>query len=216
MTQALQIFQVILFGIPILTLSAIGIAILCRAVSIINRRWFLAVLIPFLLANTLTIFAEPAQPTMDWRTWLILGANLVLILGAMWASHGFQVYGLDVQFVEQVLAEVLQGQGFSVTIHSQEKRDLWGHSRDTRILTASKADQAHNLWITARFNEVLIRSERASDTRYLRSALPALQSEKVTYDFKAHAAGVLYIVLALVLGVLTWIFFFEPRFILID
>jgi hypothetical protein len=216
MTQALQIFQVILFGIPTLALSAIGIAILCRAVSIINRRWFLAVLIPFLLANTLTILSEPAQPTMDWRTWLILVADLVLILGAIWASHGFQVYGLDAQVVEQVLAKTLKEQGFNISIHSQEKRDLWGRSRDTRILTASKADHVHRFWITARFNEVLIRSERASDTRYLRSALPALQSEKVTYDFKAHAAGVLYIVLALVLGVLTWIFFFEPRFILID
>ncbi|MFU8827555.1 MAG: hypothetical protein ACNA70_08700 [Brevefilum sp.] len=216
MTQTLQVLQVFLFAIPILTLAAVGIAILYRAVSIINRRWFLAVLIPFLLANTLTIIIEPAQGTLDWRTWLILGANLVLILGAMWASHGFQVYGLDAQVVEQVLAKALKEQGFNVSIHSQEKQDLWGRSRDTRILTALKADHVHRFWVTTRFNEVLMRSANISDTKYLRSSLPVLQGKKVTYDFKAHAAGVLYIVLALVLGVLTWIFFFEPRFILID
>ena len=216
MTQTLQVFQVILFGIPSLALLAIGMIILHRSVSIINRRWFLAVLIPLLIANTLTIFADNGQMNLGWRTWLILGADLVLILGSIWATRGFQVYGLPAEVVEQVLTASLIQQGFTVNTHSAEKRDVWGRTREARHLAAVKAEQEHVLWITERFNEVQIRVERSADTHLLRQSLPALQEEKVPYEFKAHAVGVLYIVLALIFTVLTWIFFFEPRFILIE
>lgn len=216
MTQTLQVFQVILFGIPILTLLTIGVVILHRSVSIVNRRWFLAVIIPLLLANTLTIIADNSQPNLDWRTWLILGANIVLVVGSIWVTHGFQVYGLNIEAVEYVLIEFLQQQGFTVNTHSAEKRDVWGRIQMAHRLTAVKAEQTQVFWITERFNEVLMRAERSTTSNLLGQSLPALREEKVPYDFKAHAVGVLFIVLALVFTVLTWIFFFEPRFILIE
>jgi hypothetical protein len=216
MTQALQALQVILFGIPSLVLLGIGVIILRHAVSIVNRRWFLAVLIPLLIANTLTIFTDDGQLNLSWRTWLMQGANIVLMLGSLWVTHGFQVYGLGIEAVEQVLTQVLQRQGFTVNANSAEKRDLWGQTRDACRLTAVKDEQAHVFWITARYNEVLMRAERSGDSNILGQSLPTLREEAVPYDFKAHAVGVLYIVLALVFTVLTWIFFFEPRFILIE
>ena len=216
MTQTQQVLQVILFGIPSLVLLGIGVSILRHAVSIINRRWFLAVLIPLLIANTVTIFSDDGQLSLDWRTWLLLGANSVLMIGSLWVTHGYQVYGLKIESVEQVLTQLLQNQGFTVTADSIEKRDLWGQTRDARRLTAVKDGPAHVFWITARFNEVLMRAERSADANLLVQSLPALCEEAVPYDSKAHAVGVLYIVLALVFAVLTWIFFFEPRFILIE
>lgn len=216
MTQTLQTLQVILFGIPTLALLGIGVVILCRSVSIVDRRWFLAVLIPLLIANTLTIFTDTGQLSLSWRTWLMLGANIVLVVGSLWMTHGFQIYGSHAEAVEQVLTQFLQKKGFTVNAHSVEKRDLWGRTRDARRLTAVKDEQMHVYWITERFNEVLMRAERSEDTNMLGQSLPALRKEKLPYEFKAHAVGVLYIVLALVFAVLTWIFFFEPRFILIE
>ncbi len=216
MTQVLQTLQVTLFALPTLILLAIGIVILRRPVSIVDRRWFLAVLIPLLLANTLSIAAENGQLRLDWRTWLILAADVILISAAIWLSHGFQVYGLDSEQVEQILVDSLHTQGFSVSARSAEKRDLWGRTKNARLLTAVKAGQTHLIWVTSRFNEVLVRPERAPDAAIIRQVLPTLRAEQIPYDFKAHAVGVLYIVLALVFAVLTWIFFFEPRFILIE
>lgn len=217
MMQTLQILQVILFSIPILTLLAIGVTILFRPVSILNRGWFLVVLIPLLLANSLTILASRSGNVhMDWRAWLILGADLVLIAGAVWFSRGLIIYGLTPETVERIVAEGLSQIGFSVDTHSTEKRDLFGRTRDARLLTAEQAGQTVLLWITARFYEVLLRPEHHQGTKFLRNALPALREEMVPYDFKTHAVGVLYIVLALVFAILTWIFFFEPRFILIN
>ena len=216
MIQTLQILQVILFSIPILTLLAIGVTILFRPVSILNRRWFLVVLIPLLLANTLTILAGDGDVNLDWRAWLILGADLVLIAGAVWFSSGFIIYGLTPETVERIIADALSQIGFAVETRSTEKRDLFGKSRDARLLTAEQAGQTARLWITARFYEVLLRSEPQQGTKFLRQALPALRDEMVPYDFKTHAVGVLYIILALVFAILTWIFFFEPRFILIN
>jgi hypothetical protein len=216
MLQTLQVLQVILFAIPVLTLLAIGVLILARAVSIVDRRWFLLVLISLLLANTLSILSVIRQFSMDWRTWLILAADLVLIVGGIWLARGYQVYGLNTETVEQVLTEVLQQQGFTIEMSNLKKQDLWGRTRDARLLRAKKEDHTHDFWITARFNEVLIQSEHASDTKPLYQALPVLRETKVPYEFKAHAVGVLYIVLAVVFAVLAWIFFFEPRLILIE
>ena len=215
MTQILQTLQVILFGIPTLVLAGIGVIILHQSVSLVNRRWFLAVLIPLLIANTLAVFTETGPVNLGWRTWLMLIANMVLIIGSLWVTHGIQVYGLSVEVIEQVLTAFLLQQGFIVDAHSAEKRDLWGRTRDARQLNVVKDELTHVFWITARFNEVLMRAERSADAYILKQSLPVLQEEKVPYDIKAHAVGVLYIVLALVFAVLTWIFFFEPQFILI-
>ena len=215
MTQTLQALQVILFAIPTLVLAGIGVIILRQSVSLVNRRWFLAVLIPLLMANTLGVFTETGPVNLNWRTWLMLIANTVLTIGLLWVTHGIQVYGLSLETVEQVLTASLLQQGFSVNAHSAEKRDLWGRTSNARQLNVAKDERAYVFWITARFNEVLMRAERSTDAHILRQSLPALQEEKVPYEAKAHTVGVLYIVLALVFAVLTWIFFFEPQFILI-
>jgi hypothetical protein len=215
MLQTLQILQVILFSIPVLALLAIGILILSRSVNIIDQRIFLVVFIPLLLANTLAIL-EGDGLRLDWRAWLILIADLVLITGAVWLLHGFQVYGLKAERVETVLAETFRQQGFTVNTSSTEKRDLWGKTREACLLTVENGDMRHQVSITARFNEVFIRAEQRSSGMILRPALPALKLEIVPYEFKAHSVGILYIILALVFALLTWIFFFEPRFILIE
>ena len=216
MTQTLQILQVVLFAIPTLTLLGIGAAILLRSVSIVDRRVFLGVFIPLLLANTLSILQSETRLQMNWRAWLILVADLALIAGAVWASRGFQVYGLKADDVERILGEALVKQGFAVDIHSGEARDLWGRVREARFLTAHTDQQKQSFSITPRFNEVLLRGDQRHDERYLRQALPVIKGQQVPYDFKAHTVGVLYIILALVFAVLAWIFFFEPRLILTE
>ena len=216
MTQTLQALQVILFCIPILALLAIGVVILHRAVSIVDRRWFMAVLVPLLIANILASFTGNDQVNPNWRTWLMLGANAILIIGSLWVTHGFQIYGLPVETVEQVLTQFLQQQGFTVDKRSAEKRDLWGRTRDARRLLAEKNELAHVFWVTQHFNEVLVRAERKADSRILQQSMPGIRTIQIPYDIKQHAVGVLFIILALVFTVLTWIFFFEPRFILIE
>ena len=216
MTQSLQILQVILFGVPTLTLMGIGAVILLRSVSIVDRRVFLGVFIPLLLANTLSILQGETGLQMNWRAWLILIADLALIVGAVRVSRGFQVYGLASEVVERILEEALIKQGFVVDIHSGEKRDLWGRVRENRILTAHTDEQKYSLSISSGFNEVLLRGDQQGDERYTRQILPVLKGQQVPYDFKAHAVGVLYIVLALVFAVLAWIFFFEPRLLLTE
>lgn len=213
--QILQILQVILFSIPTLTLLGMGIVILSRSVSIIDRRIYLAVFIPLLLANTLALF-EGTGIRFYWRTWLILGTDLVLILGIVWFSHGFQVYGLTVETAVNVLVKAFHQQGYMVETMETEKRDLWGRTRQAYLLTAQRTGEEHLFWIINRFNELSIRAKNRADTGHLHKVLPALRQQEVPYDFKAHAVGVLYIVLALVFAVLTWIFFFEPHLILVD
>ncbi|MBW6465313.1 MAG: hypothetical protein K0B06_02270 [Brevefilum sp.] len=215
MIETLQILQVILFSIPPIALLVVGIMILSRSVSIIDQRIFLAAFIPLLLANTLAIL-EGDGLRLDWRAWLILAADLVLITGAVWVLRGYQVYGLKAETVETVVTEAFQQQGFTIETHSEEKRDLWGRARDACLLTAENEDGRHQVWITSRFNEVFIRTEQRTSGKILRSILPALQGDTVPYEFKSHAVGILYIVLAIVFALLTWIFFFEPRFILIE
>lgn len=213
--QVLQILQVILFSIPIFTLLGIGVVILSRAVSTVDRRIFIVVFIPLLLANTLALF-EGDGILVNWRTWLILGADLVLIIGILWFSHGFQVYGLDPETVVNVLSEALSQQGYTVETREAQKRDLWGRTRDACILTAQKGEITYPVWIVSRFNEVSIQTQQRSDSGMLPTIIPALKQQDVPYEFKDHAAGLLYIVLAVVLAFLSWLFFFEPRLILIE
>jgi len=213
--QLFQFLQVIFFSVSILTLVGIGVIILSRAVSTVDRRIFMVVFIPLLLANTLALF-DGEGFFFNWRTWLILGADLVLIIAILWFSHGFQVYGLDPDTVTHVMSETLRQQGYTVETNAAQKHDIWGRSRDACILTAHKGDNEYPVWIVNRFNEVSIRTKQRGDARILHPVVTALHQQKVPYDFKDHAAGLLYIVLAVVLAVLSWIFFFEPRLILIE
>lgn len=213
--QGLQFLQVVFFSIPILTLLGIGVVILSRAVSIIDRRVFMVVFIPLLLANTLAFFNGDGF-FLNWRTWLILGADLVLIIAVLLFSHGFQVYGLDAETVAKLTSETCLQQGCTVETSLAHKRDLWGRTRDACLITIQKGESKYQVWIVKRFNEVSIRTQQRRDSGILNPVVTALQQQKVPYEFKDHAAGLLYIVLAVVLAVLSWIFFFEPRLILIE
>lgn len=215
LTDPLQVLQVILFALPILTLLMIGIKILSHAVSIVNRRWYLAFFLPLLLANVLALLTG-SRGISDWRTWLILIADVILITGAVWISRGILVYGLKADDVEVILADALRDQGFTVIPSAGVKQDVWGRVSDARILSVRNGGKDYDVWITSRFNEVLVRPQQRTGTADLRRALPALEQQKVPYDFTAHAAGVLFLILALVFAVLAWIFFFEPRLILIE
>lgn len=209
----LQLLQVFLFSISIITLLGIGVLILVRAVSIINRRVFIILLIPFLLANSVALI-ESESIFINWRTWLILGSNLVLSVGVIWYAHGLQVYGLCPEAIQMVVLEVFNQQGYTVDASTTKKRDFWGKTRDACMLTLQKGELQHQIWIVNRFNEVSIRTLRQHDSGILQSVIAPLKNQNVPYDFKAHASGILFIVLALVLAVLSWAFFFEPRLIL--
>jgi len=218
--QTLQTLQLILFAIPLLTLLAIGTVILIKPVSAINRRWMLLVFLPMLLANLLAILENDSLSNdvvlSDWRLWLILVTDVALAVGIIFTFHGFIVYGLSATETEDTLVNILRAEGYEVEQRMGEKRVLWGRIRNAFILMVQNGDQSEDVWITSRGDEVLIRMDSPSGLHLLKKTLSAIQSTKTTYDFRAHAMGVLYIVLAVVFAGLSWIFFFEPRLILIE
>lgn len=221
MTQTLQTLQLILFAIPTLTLLAIGGVILIKPVSVINRRWYLLVFLPLLLANAAAILendpsAGAFSSAANWRLWLVLIADLAMAVGVTLVFRGALVYGLNAAETEGLLASTLRDKGYEVHSHVGEKRVLWGSSLDARILTVNQDGQAVDLWITERFNEVIIHAESRNGFVLLKQALPEIPKVERPYDFKSHAMGILYIILAVVFAVLFWIFFFEPRLILIE
>lgn len=220
MTPSFQTVQVILFVLPILVLFAIGLKILISPVGIIDQRWFLAVLYPLLVANSLVIAENiiglQVNITGDWRLVLIVIADLAFFVGFALYFRGILIYGLGPEAIESALESIFAGQGYEIHISRGEKSFLWERVKDACILSVEKAGQREVLWFTTRFNEVLLRADTPAGLGLLRSALPELKKEEELYDLKTHATGILYIVLAIIFAVLTWIFFFEPRFILIS
>ncbi len=219
MTQTLQILQLILFSIPILALLGIGGKILKKTVSIINRRWFLCVFLPLLLANPLIILEsysiEDSLIPADWRLWLILITDLALIVGITWVFRGFMVIGLNQSEVKNIIFCGLQDRGHKVKSHTGKKQVLLGRVWNALILTISTNGHQEDIWITEGFNEVLIRVDSSAGLGILKHVLPALRTEEKPSNFKARTLGFLYIVLAVVFAVLSWILFFEPRLIVI-
>jgi len=220
LTQILQIMQLILFSLPIIALLGIGVVILLRPVSILSRRWTLAVFLPLLVANPLALlennYLATSFDTLDWRIGLILVADIVLVVGAFWISQGFMVYGITAPDAEEMLVRTLEEQGLVIEVHSGEKQVLGGRVWHARILSVTTEGRTEDIWITERYNEILIRADSRVGLGILKKGLPSLRKSTRHYDFKAHAMGILYIILAIVFAVLSWIFFFEPRFILID
>ncbi len=213
MTDPLQTLQLALFGLSILTLLTFGTLILARPVNVINRRWYLAVLLPLLLANPLAVLEEEAlltvSWTVDWRTWLVLAASIGLLIYFVVTLRGMVVYGLSLESVEEQLTAAWQAQGFTVTAQAGENQ------AESRMLMVEFDGASAEIVLSARFREVRIQPGSAAGQNTLRQALPALRDSEAAEGVTFHMAGVLYIVLAVVFAVMSWIFFFEPRLVLL-
>jgi len=219
-TETLQTLQLTLFAIPVVVLIALGVVILIRPVSVISRRWFLAVFLPILLANPLALLEDNLQvggpAVFGWRFWVILVADLAMVAWIVYSFRGFTVYGLTKEEVLTHLTAVLTEQGRSVTTRQGERSSLMGKAREGRVLSFEYEGGVEEIWIAEHFYEVHIRAESAAGRRYLRGAFASLRKMQKSYNFSRHAMGVLYIILAVVFAVFSWIFFFEPRLILIE
>lgn len=220
LTQTIQILQLILFIIPGIVLIAMGVVILVKPVSVIDRRWYWAVFFPLLLANPLALIENspiwPGIGPINWRVWLILAADIFLVIWIILTFRGYMVFGMNAGETQTLLEEALQSMGYMVKMRTGEKRALWGRTWEARILDVSRAGQSTEIWISERFNEVILRSDTAAGRAVLKAALPSLRQAEKPYNFKDHAMGILFIILAVVFAVLGWIFFFEPRLIFIE
>ena len=220
MLQILPILQLIIFMIPIVSLCGLGLFILIKPVVVIDRRWYLAVVIPLLLANTLALIensiANNLTVVSDWRFWLVVFVDIALLIGSILVFRGFQIFALDGSEVMGYLVEMLEARGLETHLHIGEKSSPWRTSPNALILTIEVDAKNEDLWITESMGEVLMRSDSKKGLGFVREAMPGLRQIKKPYLFKEHAMGVLYIVLAVVLGVFGWIFFFEPRLVLVE
>lgn len=220
MVQTLQILQIILFAIPILALLAFGLVILIRPITIMNRRWMLLVFLPLLLANLLAIWENDslneAAALTDWRLWFILVTDLALGVGLTLGLRGVVIYGMTVSDAAYLLEEALQATGFEVSSHLGEKHTLWGAAKPADILIVKTEKGVEEIWLTFLAGEVLLRAGSRKGFAILRKMIPIIRSTQGDYEFSARPMGILYIVLGVVFAVLSWVFFFEPRLILID
>jgi hypothetical protein len=216
----LQILQVALFTLPILTLLIYGLIVLIRPVSVIDRRWMLMVFLPLLLANLLAIWENDSVNAVtaltDWRLWLILLTDVALSVGLTLGLRGVLIYGLTAADAAYLTMAALRKEGFEVESNSGEKRSVWAMPQKAEILSFQTEGETEEIWFTSRAGEVLARMDSRRGMAALRKSLPAIRNVQTEYLFSAHAMGVLYLVLGVVLAVLGWIFFFEPRIVLID
>jgi hypothetical protein len=220
MTITLQIVQVSLFAIPILVLVALGWMILRLPVTVMNRRWLLMTFVPLLLANLAAIVMNDSQNAIqvlaDGRFWLIAAVDVALTVGIYLWLRGYSVYGLTLTQAETACREALEAQGLDVSVRVGEKRALLVTAPQATIFTVTLADGEEELWLTARAGEVVLRADSQCGMALLKDLLPSLRAYPAEYHFKAHSMGVLYLVLAVVLLVFGWIYFFEPRLILVE
>jgi len=220
MIMTLQILQVSLFAIPVIALAAFGLVILLRPSAVLNRRWLLLTFLPLLLANLVSIVMNNAQNEIatlsDWRFWAIAAVDLVLA-GGIWVwLRGVALYGLPLAQAESLCKGALEEQGYSVSARVGEKRTLLTTAPQATVLTVALDGREEDIWFTSRAGEVIVRADSRQGMALLRLLLLPLRSHPVTYVFQEHVMGVLYLVLALVLLVFGWIYFFEPRLLLIE
>jgi hypothetical protein len=198
----------------------LGLFILIKPVAVIDRRWYLAVVIPLLLANTLALIENSLKNDLpvvsDWRFWLVIIVDIILLIGSILLFRGYQIFGLDGSELMGYLVEMLEGKHIATHLHKGEKSNYWRTSPNALILTIELQDKKEDLWVTESMGEVLLRSDSNKGLALIREEIPGVKRMKKPYLFKAHAMGILYIVLAVVLAVFGWIFFFEPRLIVVD
>lgn len=219
--MTLQILQVSLFAVPVIALAALGMVILLRPSAALNRRWLLLTFLPLLLANLVSIVMNDAQNEIatlsDWRFWVIVAVDLVLAVGIWVWLRGVALYGLPLAQAELLCKDALEARGYSVAARVGEKRTLLTMAPQATILTVTLADgEQEEIWFTSQAGEVIVRADSRQGMALLRRLLPPLRSHPVTYVFQEHVMGVLYLVLALVLLVFGWIYFFEPRLLLVE
>jgi len=218
--QIVQVFQVILFYIPVITLLMMGLVILIKPVSVINRRLFMVVFVPLLLANIMAVMAESfssgSPVDKNWQFWLTLAVDISLSVTVLFTFRGFLVYGMCAAQVETALTQAFRMEGGVVTSQVVKKRTLLGGEQDVCVLDIHKADQHESLLIIDKVNEVLVQRISRAAMADLSKALPDEECQDDAHQVKSHRIGVLYLVLAFVFAVSVWIFFFEPRLVLIE
>lgn len=219
-SQLFQFLQIILFSIPVLTLFVMGLLILIRPVTTFNRKWFLLVFIPLLLANPIAIFADetlvPGDIFSDGLFWVVLGVDLVLAVLSFLALQGTVIYGVTPEQVITTLEKSLLGAGNAIEQVEGEWKTFWRVIPNATILTWKNNDEQGTCTITAQAGEVTIRAKSGTALKQLRPFLGSIDPLEKGYKFDRHAVGILYLVLAIVLAVFGWIYFFEPRLILIS
>lgn len=220
MLQILQILQISLFSLPVLGLVLLGLLILIKPILIFHRRVYLLMFLPLLLANPLALIEENTLPAetlaLDWRFWLVLVLDLVLIAAAVRLLDGWLAYGLTEKEAADTLAAWFLAQSWEVSLNPGVKTTWWGGKRQAQHLQASRGDRRLRFWLLSQGSEVRLQGETQESNKYLKKALPAMRRVERPYDLQDHLPGTLYIVLAVVMIVLGWIYFFEPRLILIE
>jgi len=221
MVMTLQILQVSLFSIPILVLVILGLVILLRPVAVINRRWMLLTFLPLLLANLLAVVMGDTQNEiailLDWRFWAIVAVDMVLAVGISIWLRGVALYGLELTRAKKLCREAIEAKGYTVSPKTGKKQSLLNTVPQASILSVTIEGREEDIWLTSRAGEVVIRADSRRGMSLLKQdVLPALRKVQTPYMFQAHAMGVLYLVLAVVLLVFGWIYFFEPRLLLVE
>lgn len=220
MTETLQIAQLILFTFPVITLGAMGVWVLTQPVCIINRRWYLLIFLPLILANSLAVVEDLLSSQhaglTDWRFWLVVATDVVLVWLVLKLYRGVVLYGLDAETITTTLTEVLRDQGVAVDVNSSSRSQMLGSPVEAQTLTITNGETQKEICLTTRSNEVHLQADSRLAHTMLKETLPALRKIEKVYSINARMIGVLYIVLGILLAVVSWIFFFEPRIILIQ
>lgn len=220
MPETLTIIQIGLFALPILSLFSLGVVILAKPVNVINRRWYLAVIAPLLLANPLVIIENNLRSagaaSLNWRFWVVLVVDILLLVGITWWFRGYLVYGLSAAEVEAILVHAFEVQGLDVRMNIGVKSSLLGWAGDAHVLTVMDQGQPMDIWISERYREVLLQTDTKRGYQLLKAELSSLRETDQPYRINAHIMGILFIIFAIVLAVMLWIFFFEPKLIQID
>lgn len=88
MPETLTAIQIGLFALPMLLLLGLGSYFLLKPVNVINRRGYLLVIAPLLVANPIFIledtFNPEGNPSLGWRFWLVLVVDILLLVGIIW------------------------------------------------------------------------------------------------------------------------------------
>ena len=216
----LQILQLVLFFIPVGALLVLGILFLSRAVVILNRRWYLFVFIPLIFANPFAVvennLVNDISITGDWRFWLVIVVDMVLLIGGTFLFRGFQVIGLNASETMAVLKDLCEKKYGVVNLHMGEKQTFWGETRKALIATVEDQEKHWDVWVMEKQGEVQLQADSGEGTDLIKQVVPILRKIRKAYELKDHVLGILFIVFAVVLAVFGWIFFFEPRLLVID
>jgi len=218
--QTFQLIQLILFFIPVFVLFGLGSLILIKSVLVIHRRWYLGVALPLLLATPFAIleYNQQSPNTLigDWRFWLILGADLLLIILVFRLYRGWVVFGLNSDEIQTMMVGYFESQAMGVDLSSGQRHSRLGRVWEARVIQVAGFGQNAKIWILERSNEVILQADSATGACLIKKILPDLRKIEKPYIFNRHTLGILYIVLGVVLAVFGWIFFFEPRLILLE